>query len=127
MLDHLKFYELPSIRCKNCNKPIAHLFDDFYTLIGNHYSKEEAFQLLELQYCCRKEFFTFKNTTFSYNESKMLDREPNPEKTQQVLSKTITYTNSQCTPCFIKVSPQQKKINDTLYISYASESTYYTH
>jgi DNA-directed RNA polymerase subunit N (RpoN/RPB10) len=125
MLNHV--YELPSIRCKNCNKPIAHLFNDFYTLVKNNYTKEQAFSLLDLQYCCRKEFFTFNNTTYSYNESKMMDREMTKEKTQHTFPKVIYYNNSQCTPCSIKINPQQKKINDTLYVSYTSESTYYAH
>ena len=41
-MDTVKSYELPFIRCFNCNKPLGHLYDEYYkkySLIMEHLKK----------------------------------------------------------------------------------------
>ena len=46
--------ELPHIRCLECGKPIAHLWNSYQTLLGNRVKPEQALTQLGLtRYCCR--------------------------------------------------------------------------
>jgi DNA-directed RNA polymerase subunit N len=122
----LKFYELPPIRCYNCNKPIAHLFDDFNNLINTGMKNEEVFDIMGLKYCCRKAFFTQKCLLAQCNESKMMQQDIPIHHHDSLQIFNIDYKNNQCTPLHVKTHIKQKKLSDNLYVSYVSECVYIT-
>jgi DNA-directed RNA polymerase subunit N (RpoN/RPB10) len=125
--EKLNFYELPPIRCKNCNKPIAHLYDDFLSLIASGQTKESIFQLFGLEYCCRKEFFTPKIPLNTCDEFKIFNQPTEQYQLATIIYKDIDYKNSQCTPMHIKINTKQKKLSDNLYVSYTKDCTYICH
>lgn len=52
----MSYYVMRNVRCKTCNKVIAHLTNDYKALIENGYTIGEAMTLVGLKkYCCRKE------------------------------------------------------------------------
>ena len=51
---NIQTYTLPNIRCMHCNKPIAHLYNDYTILSTIERNQDVVFNMLRLDnYCCR--------------------------------------------------------------------------
>jgi DNA-directed RNA polymerase subunit N (RpoN/RPB10) len=43
----MNYYSLPVIRCITCNKPIAHLFEQYQMLINMGHDASESFDIID--------------------------------------------------------------------------------
>lgn len=126
-------YELPNIRCTNCNKPIAHLFKQYKSLLNMKLPPIEVYEILGLsRVCCRVEIAYSKIITITKpNEYKILGIE-GPEVIEpklkpiivQKVIKKIVNGNKPCMPISISVGSKTTKLNDELWVSYVNESIY---
>ncbi len=131
-------YELPNIRCVNCNKPIAHLFEKYKHLLSMQVPAVEVYEILGLKrVCCRKEIGYAKIITITKsNEYKILgidgpeSRPLIPEVKSklkpivQKSSKKIESVHKPCIPISICIGSKTTKLNDDLWVSYVNESIY---
>lgn len=127
----MNYYSLPVIRCITCNKPIAHLFEQYQMLIDMGHDPSESFDIIDVKnYCCRRQFLAQKIPITKCIEGHMLDIKnfkPTPFTSYEgtdFLQNNIINEEHICIPIMIKPSTKIKRLNETLYLSYVAESTY---
>lgn len=136
-MDIVKSYELPMIRCFNCNKPLAHLFEKYKNLleIMGETEKIKIYEILNIKNPCCREKITFPEIIIinKPDENAILGIKkiiPKPKLTQLQVTKInenvkiITNEEKISIPIRCAVGHKQKKISDDLYISYVNESVY---
>lgn len=136
-------YQLPNVRCVTCNKPIAHLYEEYKNLLDMKYPAIDIYNMLDLKnVCCRTEIGFAKHIIITKpNEYKILGiDEPNttvlipsvtPLKKGLIkpisVGKSITIQTKikkSCIPVSITVGSKTTKLNDELCLSYMDESIY---
>ncbi len=128
-------YQLPNIRCVTCNKPIAHLYEEYKNLLNMKFPAIEIYTMLDLKNpCCRSEIGFAKHIVITKpNEYKILGiDEPEPAisvKITPILNNVvkgviITKIQKSCIPVSITVGSKTTKLNDDLWLSYMDESIY---
>lgn len=135
-IDCILSYELPNIRCVNCNKPIAHLYEEYKNLLNMNMPAIEVYETLGLEkVCCRTEIGFAKNVNITKpDEYKILGIDgpemiekpklkplPKLEKPGKKIEVTII---KPCMPLSITVGSKTRKLNDELWVSYVNESIY---
>jgi DNA-directed RNA polymerase subunit N (RpoN/RPB10) len=125
----LKNYQLPNVRCINCNKPVAHLFALYKELQSMGFCDDEVFNTLGvIRYCCRREFSTATIVPLlTCIESKMKDVNVNKfpiirKETYEV--EEIDYDEKNGVPTLVKATNVIKMLNDTLYVTYSDSSEF---
>jgi DNA-directed RNA polymerase subunit N (RpoN/RPB10) len=144
-MNNVNSYELPPIRCFNCNKPIAHLYEQYKNLINimnidNSNLNKEIFDILNIKNpCCREKLYLPEIIIIDKPDENLISGditisnkpEPKPKLTQlkQTISepKTIINNEQRFIPISYNISHKKKKINENLYISYATNMTFITH
>ena len=135
-------YQLPNIRCTNCNKPIGHLFESYKNYLAMNIPAIEVYEILGLiRVCCRKELGFSNHITITkpceYKilgfekpetiEPKLTPIKPSikPIKKMEAKNKTINNKESKpCIPISITVSQRKTNLNDELWVSYVDQSVY---
>ena len=123
---------LPNVVCFNCNKPVAHLYDQYQQLVMMGYPREDIFTMLDVNnYCCRHQL--------SQSQVMVMKKQDN----QKILGQYKNIKKPSITPLMIPSDdaviqlnrygsgiPQEYKIgspnvlNDHLMIHHVSEATY---
>lgn len=125
----LKKYQLPNVRCFNCNKPVGHLFDMYQELQSLGFSDDEVFHTLDLtRYCCRRELSTATVVPLlTCIESKMKDINVNKFpviRKENYEVEEIEYDRKNGVPTTVKASNVIKMLNDTIYVTYADSAEF---
>jgi DNA-directed RNA polymerase subunit N (RpoN/RPB10) len=136
-MDIVNSYELPMIRCFNCNKPIAHLFEEYKNLLAIMDDKKKIYEILNIKNPCCREKITFPEIIIINKpdenvilgiKHKIIPKESKLTEIAKIKTvenfKTITNEEKISIPIRCTVGYKRKKINDYLYISYVCESTY---
>ena len=130
-------YQLPNIRCTNCNKPIAHLYDTYKEYLDLKLKPIEIYEILKLKrVCCRTEIaFAHVITITKPDEYKILGIEEKEtcvfkDKAKlkplviQKANKKIECPYKSGMPISIMIGTKTKALNDELWVNYVKESIY---
>jgi DNA-directed RNA polymerase subunit N (RpoN/RPB10) len=139
-MDSINSYELPVIRCYNCNKPLAHLLEKYHELLSifpNHPNRNiEIFDILNIKNsCCREKIAQpeiiiinkpDENTIYDITEKiepKITKLKIKPVEIP-ISNKIIKNEEGILIPIHINVGHKRKNISDELYINYATDVTF---
>ena len=138
-MDVIKKYELVPIRCK-CNTPIAHLHEDFKTLLElSPESTDKIFDQLGVKnVCCRaslafpviriidkpKEDVIAGNNSVKQQESKITRITVDDTSSSNHPNLEIYKESKPCVPISYRMSAKTKKLNNELIANYVEHHTY---
>jgi DNA-directed RNA polymerase subunit N (RpoN/RPB10) len=144
-MNNVNSYELPPIRCFNCNKPIAHLYEQYKNLINimnidNSNLNKEIFDILNIKNpCCREKLYLPEIIIIDKPDENMIsgiissntnkpEQKPKLTQLKQIIAepKIIKNNEQRFIPISYNVSHKKKKINESMYISYATNMTFLT-
>lgn len=126
-------YELPNIRCINCNKPIAHLYEKYKKLLEMHMPAIEVYEVLGLKrVCCRTEIGFAKHVTITQPNEYKIAGVDGPDIIQKAKikpvfnkpSKKIESIPKPCMPISITIGSKTTMLNDELWVNYVNECIY---
>jgi len=137
-MDIVNSYELPMIRCFNCNKPLAHLYEDFKKLSEMRYNNLEIYELLNIKNpCCREKLSCAEiiiinkpdeNTILGVKNTVVMPKMTQITKIKPLIVDTPVKTiNNQVMygiPINYTVAQKRKKLSEDIYVSYIEEGTY---